>query len=282
MADFGSATKVTSKRFNTSNERRGTETYRAPEVIHPGYFNNKADLFAVGCIIFEIVTGNNLFKSDWEISEYARKKDSILSNRWPVAPIESRLHRLGDLCTELLSIEPQFRPGASQTFERLQNIRNGIVTSTSMPEEMFPPNDNAVGTAAKLHPNATIQPAYRLFNSRATYLTPKTGLHRESMMDLDTKAPASPLSQSSSPCRRSVLLPSSENVIAASGNDFPPSHSRQCESARPDQISIRTPVIPAASASFLSPGAVAIFAGGEDGFTSSWLEAVGVTSWITP
>ena len=61
FSDFGSASKATSKRLNTTYKARGTESYRAPEVLENNRFNNPADIFALGCIIYEILTGRKPF-----------------------------------------------------------------------------------------------------------------------------------------------------------------------------------------------------------------------------
>jgi len=63
LADFGSASVGTSKQLNTTKQARGTEGYRAPEILTPkGKCNNKADLFALDCVIYEIVTADKLFE----------------------------------------------------------------------------------------------------------------------------------------------------------------------------------------------------------------------------
>ena len=39
----------------------GTRYYRAPEIILEGNFSNKVDIWAVGCVLYELVTGEFLF-----------------------------------------------------------------------------------------------------------------------------------------------------------------------------------------------------------------------------
>jgi tetratricopeptide (TPR) repeat protein len=50
---------------------RGTASYRAPELLkeHPVY-TNKVDIWAIGCILFELVTGKVAFTGDWEVHEF--------------------------------------------------------------------------------------------------------------------------------------------------------------------------------------------------------------------
>jgi serine/threonine protein kinase len=51
---------------------RGTASYRAPELLteHPVY-TNKVDIWAVGCILYELVTGKVAFTGDWEVHEFS-------------------------------------------------------------------------------------------------------------------------------------------------------------------------------------------------------------------
>jgi serine/threonine protein kinase len=122
LADFGSASQASSKRLNTTHLSRGTESYRAPEVVKDGRFNNRSDIFALGCIIFEIITGQKLFPTDWAVLQYALEARSIFPDRWPTAAPGSRLYMLGKLASTLLEIDPTLRPGAEETRKRLRNM----------------------------------------------------------------------------------------------------------------------------------------------------------------
>jgi serine/threonine protein kinase len=41
----------------------GTPGYTAPEVLRGDPFSVKSDVFSVGCLLFYLVTGRNLYKS---------------------------------------------------------------------------------------------------------------------------------------------------------------------------------------------------------------------------
>lgn len=49
---------------------RGTQSYRAPELIAESIYTRKVDIWALGCIFYEIVTGQKMFKSDWHVNDY--------------------------------------------------------------------------------------------------------------------------------------------------------------------------------------------------------------------
>lgn len=68
LADFG----LTSEAAGTiqTSKSRGTEGYRAPELLlsHPGKkaaYNNKVDIWSVGCILFELAVCQKAFFNDF-------------------------------------------------------------------------------------------------------------------------------------------------------------------------------------------------------------------------
>ena len=127
LADFGSASQATSKRLNTTQFSRGTESYRAPEVLKYGRFNNRTDIFAVGCIIFEMLTEQKFFSSDWEVLQYSQPDNSSFKfeDRWPPTRPNTRFDWLRSVTAMLLTTDPRSRPGAKQTKGYLKNIRSG-------------------------------------------------------------------------------------------------------------------------------------------------------------
>ena len=88
-------------------------------------YNSRTDMFALGCIIFKIVTGQMLFTSDWEVREYAQQMTSIFPNRWPESSLGTTLNDIGVLASNLLEIDPSLRPGASEARKRISRIRTG-------------------------------------------------------------------------------------------------------------------------------------------------------------
>jgi len=72
ITDFGLASEGTSKKLVTSNYGRGKPSYRAPELIlnSKSGFNNKVDIWSLGCILFEMVTGTKAFNGDHAVLQY--------------------------------------------------------------------------------------------------------------------------------------------------------------------------------------------------------------------
>ena len=61
LADFGIAKKM--KREDPFTKTSvGTPYYLSPESINGGFFTNKSDVWALGCLIFELCTKQKPFK----------------------------------------------------------------------------------------------------------------------------------------------------------------------------------------------------------------------------
>lgn len=57
IADFGVATEVIGKNSNTHRTNTGTPWYMAPEVIKNEAYSYSIDIWAVGCILYELISG---------------------------------------------------------------------------------------------------------------------------------------------------------------------------------------------------------------------------------
>jgi serine/threonine protein kinase len=123
--DFGSASAATSKKLVTTDLQRGSESYRAPEVLTHARYNKRSDIFALGCISYEIVTGQRLFRSDWAVHKYVEEGSPLYPKKWPPCQSGTRLLQLGELTSALLAADPMSRISAKATAQQLRRIRCG-------------------------------------------------------------------------------------------------------------------------------------------------------------
>ena len=70
IADFGLTTQGTSKRAQTTHYSRGSPSYRAPERIQDDKYTNKVDIWALGCIFYELIFEGKAFSSDLAVQQY--------------------------------------------------------------------------------------------------------------------------------------------------------------------------------------------------------------------
>jgi serine/threonine protein kinase len=167
LTDFGSATIATSKTLVTTRLGRGTDCYRAPEVMRSNQYNNRADMFALGCIVFKVITGQMLFSSDWAVGQYANT--GILPEHWPPSAPGSKLKDLGILMESLLAVDAIQRPGAKATLRELARIRGDPESETSEGEivdPVFGLETEVLTTSVRTRPG--VLPALRIIGGEPT------------------------------------------------------------------------------------------------------------------
>lgn len=76
LGDFGLTAEGTSKKEKDTFFSRGTQSYRAPELVQDGRYSNRTDIWAVGCIFYELIYHHKAFGSDVAVHEYACERSS--------------------------------------------------------------------------------------------------------------------------------------------------------------------------------------------------------------
>ena len=94
---------------------RGTGGYRAPELVADiGHFTNKVDIWAFGCILFELITGTKAFLNDWAVREYYQtnsSKDVVVPEYPPLLQCQ-----ISQILIDLFQRDPETRPRSEQLF----------------------------------------------------------------------------------------------------------------------------------------------------------------------
>jgi len=110
IADFGLTSEGTSTQQQTTIYGRGTSGYRPPEVILEGSdgkkrFNQKGDIWSLGCIAYELVTGMKAFQDDWSVVRFSEANASIVLPNLGFAQGEV-YEAFSDLLNEMIRAEP--------------------------------------------------------------------------------------------------------------------------------------------------------------------------------
>jgi serine/threonine protein kinase len=98
-----------SRRANKTFYARGTNSYRAPELLdcesgQPGEYTNKVDMWAVGCILYELVLRRKAFPSDWGVFQYkACGKEFDVTIGLEIIPEERKREFIVKITKELLT-----------------------------------------------------------------------------------------------------------------------------------------------------------------------------------
>ena len=68
IGDFG-VSKSLNRTFDMASTLCGTPVYMAPEVIVGRSYDQKADMWSIGCVLYELATGKKAFQTLREITE---------------------------------------------------------------------------------------------------------------------------------------------------------------------------------------------------------------------
>ena len=125
LADFGLTCQGTSRRQINTHHGRGTPGYKSPELIQKhATYNNKVDIWALGCILFELATGRKAFHNDSGVMLYAQSNGRSARPEFPALSVTQRCRTyLEELTFSMLAIEPNHRPKARDMVEAVESLK---------------------------------------------------------------------------------------------------------------------------------------------------------------
>lgn len=107
VADFGIARAITSSTITISEETMGSVHYISPEQARGGFVDEKSDLYSLGVLMYELITGKLLFEGDNSISVAIKH---IQNEIVPPKQIDSSIpDGLNDIIVKLLNKSPSDR-----------------------------------------------------------------------------------------------------------------------------------------------------------------------------
>jgi serine/threonine protein kinase len=110
------------------NEIVGSPLYQAPEMLETGKYSKMADLWSVGIILYNMLTGTDPFSgnSDKEINEHVLFDDINFSC------IEDA--KMKEFCEGLLDKNPEFRLSAKKALKLAYEIYDSFINEEEMKE----------------------------------------------------------------------------------------------------------------------------------------------------
>jgi eukaryotic-like serine/threonine-protein kinase len=163
LSDFGLATVLAGRRLTAADKTMGTYLYMAPEQIRGHEITPRTDLYALGCVLFEMISGRPPFEGQTPaaiLHRHLKEPPARVSAFAPDCPPD-----LERLILELLEKDPARRPENAEVIaERLRTASNSLVITAARPESGVanrlvearePPTPaRAVGPGALRHLNA--------------------------------------------------------------------------------------------------------------------------------
>jgi class 3 adenylate cyclase/tetratricopeptide (TPR) repeat protein len=116
LGDFGLAVALDQTRHTQPGMMIGTVSYMAPEQAIGGNVDARSDLYALGCVLYELVCGRPPFVGDESVA--------IITQHLNTPPVQPSWHRpdvppgLSALLLRLLEKEPDKRPASADEVER--------------------------------------------------------------------------------------------------------------------------------------------------------------------
>src|SRR5262249_6621827 len=105
ICDFGIARLADATKITTTGSSAGTPVYMAPEQIQGGQADQRTDLYAFGCVLYELLTGSPWVDTDSNLGAILYQH----LNQTPAPPRSVRAEVPGDLdalVVELLAKDP--------------------------------------------------------------------------------------------------------------------------------------------------------------------------------
>jgi serine/threonine protein kinase/Tfp pilus assembly protein PilF len=125
IMDFGIARSVSGKSITGAGVMIGTPEYMSPEQVESKETDQRSDIYSLGVILYEMITGRVPFEGDTPLSVALKQKTEVPQN-----PKEFNTQIPEDLCRVVLKClekEKQKRyQSASEVRSELENIEKGI------------------------------------------------------------------------------------------------------------------------------------------------------------
>ena len=141
VGDFGLAVAVDLSRLTQVGMMVGTVSYMPPEQAMGGKVTAKADLYSLGAMLYEMVTGRPPFVGDDSVA--------IIGQHINTPPVSPTWHRadlppaLETLIMQLLEKDPEKRPAsATVVLQALESIGTGKATKEPAPRRHATPAEN--------------------------------------------------------------------------------------------------------------------------------------------
>lgn len=130
LADFGTCKHIDPKMANMDHTAIGTIQTMAPEVFNEEGYDNKIDIWSLGCVLYEILTFNPLFSGGnfFAIMNKIQKYEAFTDSRTIIKQYHEHEHSivLTAILERTLSKLPNKRPSCDDILKGLLNVASFV------------------------------------------------------------------------------------------------------------------------------------------------------------
>jgi len=135
--------------LTSTGEVFGSPNYMSPEQCRGKVVDNRTDIYAFGCILYEILTGKQLFRAESILAVLDKQMKEappaiVLSKRWKDAPLElskivmkclekdpdNRYQHISEIAQELQAVHNRIAPKKRERLTLASRVRLGLVAFT--------------------------------------------------------------------------------------------------------------------------------------------------------
>jgi tetratricopeptide (TPR) repeat protein len=138
VMDFGLARSVETANVTHTGAVLGTPGYMSPEQVHGAPLDARSDLFAVGIILYELLTGKGPYAADTVVASLVKRTQHLPP---PPSEVDPQVPRaLSDVVMKCLAIDRDQRyAGAADLKQDLEAFFQGRATTLSQPPVVVQP-----------------------------------------------------------------------------------------------------------------------------------------------
>lgn len=195
VVDFGIAHALQNNtKLTQTGSVFGTVHYMAPEQAVGGEIGPHTDVYALGCILFELLTGSSPFHGETAMQllmKHVQEEPPLLADHLPGG---TEIAELSQLIRQMMGKKPQERPGSVlevrdelEMIRRKHNHRLVRVNPSLSSEEMF-----ASWVHPKIDVRQRVQSGVRLTETGDPVVPPGTDLHAQLTMPVLEGGTATP------------------------------------------------------------------------------------------
>jgi len=172
LADFGVARLLTQESIVATVHRNflGTSAYAAPELWDGGQATPASDIYALGCIVVELLTGEPLFAQETALKmALAHVRGAVLPDAWPPGtPLGVR-----DVLAVALAVDPSQRfPTARALWDRLASAASAAPSQHTEARQGTPAPEAPQPSPAPAATPPAQRPQARVFSTRRRQQAP--------------------------------------------------------------------------------------------------------------